>query len=247
MKKHFIIALAALGLLTTLNSCSKDEAAEPNKKPVSTSYNPLDPGGFGYIDLGDGEIFYYEDGMTAYDLAGKNYLASTMPLSLTKYKNGELLDSVCNQDLALYFASKVRKTHDKSTKWGYKPRVAEETTPVVTISTGNVTTIKLSKMATAFGLEINTPSKGVNYGITVQFRNSKTNYELPHAYTRYLNQVRFDGQPALGSQGGAYLWAYRSDIPFDEVTITVGENISNPTQGAPFDISLAGFRYKLPK
>jgi len=62
MKKHFIIALAALGLLTTLNSCSKDQAAEPNKKPVSTSYNPLDPGGFGYIDLGDGEIFYYEDG-----------------------------------------------------------------------------------------------------------------------------------------------------------------------------------------
>lgn len=95
-------------------------------------------------------------------------------------------------------------------------------------------------MATAFGLEINTPTKGEDYSITVRFRNSKTNYSLPHAYTRYLNQARFDGQPALGSPGGAYLWAYRSDIPFDEVSITVGENTSNPTQGAPFDLSLAG-------
>lgn len=245
MKKQLITALTAVALLATLNSCSKDEGVEASTKPVTTSNNPLDPYGFGYIDLGDGEIFYYEDGMTAYALAGKNYLASTMPLSLTKYKNGELLDSVCNKDLAVYFEHKVRKTHDKDNKWGYKPRVAEEITPVVTFSTGNVTTIKLSKMATAFGLEINTPSKGVNYGITVRFRNSKTSYSIPQPYTRYLNQVRADGQPALGSSGGAYLWAYRSDIPFDEISITVGERTFEPTQGAPFDISLAGFRYKL--
>jgi hypothetical protein len=245
MKKHLITALAAVALLATLNSCSKEEGVEASTKPVTSSYNPLDPGGFGYIDLGDGEIFYYEDGMTAYDLAGKNYLASTMPLSLTKYKNGAVLDSVCNQDLALYFENKVRKTHDKDNKWGYKPRVAEEITPIVTFSTGNETTIRLSKMATAFGLEINTPDKGKGYGVTVRFRNSKTNYSIAQPYTRYLNHVRADGQPALGSPGGAYLWAYRSDIPFDEISITVGERTFNPTQGAPFDISLAGFRYKL--
>jgi hypothetical protein len=245
MKKQFITALAAVALLATLNACSKDDSPEPNKKPLTTSYNPLDPGGFGYITLPEGEFYYYEDGMTAYDEAGKNYLAGTLPLSLTKYKNGELLDSVCNKDLALYFEHKVRKTYDKENKWGYKPRVAEEITPIVTFSAGNETTIKLSKMATAFGLEVNTPFKGKEYNVTVRFRNSKTNYSLPHAYTRYLNHVRADGQPALGLPGGAYLWAYRSDIPFDEISITVGERASEPTQGAPFDISLAGFRYKL--
>jgi hypothetical protein len=94
MNKHYITALVAVGLLATLNSCSKEEQVDI--KPVTTSYNPLDPYNFGYIDRGEGELYYYEDSMTTYSQAGKNYLLMK-PLSLEKYKNGKLLDSVCKK------------------------------------------------------------------------------------------------------------------------------------------------------
>jgi hypothetical protein len=246
MKKHFINVLVAVSLLATLNSCSKDGDIQPaTSKPITTSANPLDPGDYGYIDLGDGELYYYEDGITTYNTAGKNYLLMK-PLSLEKYKNGQLLDSVCNKDLAVYFPSKVVKTFDKSAPWGPKKRVAEEFTPIVTITTGITTTIKLSKMVSAFGYEFNSPHKGYDTGIDIEYWNSKLNRKVAGAYSfRLSNDTRFG--PVPGTPGGALLEGLKSDTPFDEIRITFTPALFQSELNPPFDISFGGFRYTLAK
>jgi hypothetical protein len=244
MKKHFINALVAVSLLATLNSCSKDQGVEADSKPVKASSHPLDPGGFGYIDRGEGELYYYEDSMTTYSQAGKNYLIMK-PLSLEKYKNGQLLDSVCNKDLAVYFPSKVLKTHDTSTPWGLKKTVASEYASIVTITSGVTTIIKLSKLVSAFGFEFNSPYKDKITNMTIQFWNSKTNQKLRNEGTfRINNDTRFG--PVLGTQGGALLEGVESGSPFNEIRITFSVG-PQPAVDPPYNISFGGFRYKLAK
>ncbi|MGN7205519.1 hypothetical protein ACTHQF_14690 [Pedobacter sp. SAFR-022] len=254
MKKHFLKALVAVGLITTLNSCTKDDEIQPKEKNIlQTSlnddlppYNPLDPNGFGYIPSEDGELYYYRDSVTSFGQAENRKYLAFKPLSLAKYKNGELLDSVCNKDLALRFESKARKTHNKEVKWGNKPVVADEFAPIITLSMGNTMTIKFSKMVTAFGFEFNSPFKGFGYGITTAFRNSKLNKQLRPSYTSYLTESSVT-KPLIGMTGGATLRASESQTPFDEITITFGTGFSAPTLNPPYDISLGGFRYKLAK
>jgi hypothetical protein len=244
MKKHFLKALVAVSLFATLSSCSKDDKID--LKPITKSSHPLDPYNFGYIDLGDGELYYYEDSLSSFSKASQKYLGLTSPLSLDKYKNGAQLDSVCNKELSLYFESKVLKAHSKSEKWGVTPGVSEEYAPTVTIKSGIETKIKLSKLVSMFGFELNSPYKGLAYGITVTYWNSKLNMKIPYSVTSYLEGTNEFGT-RFGSSGGAMLYGLQSVVPFDEIRITFETSFTAPTLNPPFDISFAGFRYKLAK
>ena len=68
-----------------------------------------------------------------------------------------------------------RKKHDKSAIWGVSPWVVVKDPPIITVtSVDHVFSIKLSKMVKAFGLEVNTPYKGIKYEVTVSYWNNKT-------------------------------------------------------------------------
>lgn len=244
MKKNLIIALVASGIFATLSSCSKEEQADI--QPLMETSHPLDPDGDGIIFLPEGEVYYYEDSVSTYGQVGTKYLL-LKPLSVEKYKNGELLDSICNQDLAVRFETKGRKSHHKSVLWGDKPWVVDEFPPMITFRIGNTLTIHLSKMVTGFGFEFNSPFEGTRWGIKTTFRNSKLNRVLPPVYVSYLGNVPTN-RPYFGMPGGALLNARESQDPFDEITITF-EALKNgdPLPPGPFDISLASFRYKLAK
>lgn len=164
-----------------------------------------------------GELYYYEHSVTAFSETSKNYLKMT-PLKLEKYKNGELLDSVCNKDLALRFEVIARKTYNKEVKWIIKPKVADEFTPIITFTMGNTMTIRFSKMVSAFGFEFNSLFKDGEYGVTITYRNTKMNKVIPPTYTSYIRQ-NYIGNPALGMTSGAMLKAIESQTPFNEVTI----------------------------
>jgi hypothetical protein len=242
MKKNFIHALVVAGILATLSSCSKEEQAAI--QPIMETSHPLDPDNDGLIFLPEGEVYYYLDSVSIFGEAGTKYL-TFKPLSLEKYKNGELLDSVCNQDIAVRFDAKGRKSHSKSVLWGDKPWVAEEYPPMITFRVGSTLTIKLSKMVTAFGYEINSPFTGAKRAIETTFRNSKLNKIIPPVSVSYTGNLPTN-RPPFGMPGGPHLYAKESATPFDEVVIkTVGNNTQTPPLPGPFDITLASFRYKL--
>lgn len=240
MKKFILHALAAISLVATLNSCSKEE--QTLLKPVTTSLDPDLP----YIDRGDGEQYYPDEERSSYSWVGKNYLLTTTPLSLKSYKNGVSGDSICNKEITLRFDAQGRKSHDKGNKWGTKPRVVEEYAPIVTFRIKESLTIKFSRPVTAFGVELNTPYKGRGYGITFQYRNTKLNRRLDFGSTRFLN-ANGPYLPKFGQPGGAELYAESSPEAFDEVTIVVEPGLGAPSVNGPFDLSLAGFRYTLAK
>jgi hypothetical protein len=243
MKRLFIIPVVAVGLLVTLISCNKEEVSD--LKPQTTAAHPLDPNNFGYIDRGEGELYFYEDSMTVYTQANANYL-KLKPLSLKKYKQGDLLDSVCNPEIAFVFENRGRLSKDKSELWALKPRVAEEYPPFVTINTDYLLTIKLSKMLKGIGFEFNSPYLGTKYGITVRFFNSKLNKVVPNALTSYLAPAGGLLGPQLGSAGGAMLRGIETEMPFDEIRIVFHlGSVSQPPPPGKFDLMLAGFRYKL--
>jgi hypothetical protein len=238
VKKHILNALAVIALLVTLSSCSKEEKAV--LKPVTTSSDSDLP----YIDRGDGEQYYPDEDRSSYSWVGKNYLLTTTPLSLEQYENGASGDSICNKEITLRFDAKGRKSHDKVNKWGTKPRVVEEYAPVVTFRIKESLTIKFSRLVTAFGVELNTPYKGRGYGITFQYRNTKLDRRLDFGSTRFLNATG-PYEPRFGQPGGAELYAESSPEQFDEVTIVFEPGLTAPSVNGPFDLSLAGFRYKL--
>lgn len=248
MKKQLLNAFVALGLIATIAACSKDELAV--SKPVTSSAHPLDPGNYGYYQIETGEIYYYNEGITDYSEATKHYLQLNS-LRLEKYKNGAFLDSVCNQDIAFYFESKALKTYNKSALWGVVPQVTAEHTPIVTVNTNNyIFSIKTSKMVTGVGFEINSPYRASEIvGIHVSYWNSKLNKEIPRGGgTRYLAESVVGLEHNFGEPGGANIWGLESPEPFDEVRIRF-EYLSYgaPPPPGPFEISFAGFRYKLAK
>lgn len=254
MKKHFLNTFIAIGLLATLSSCSKDEDIQPEEKDKQQKsqnydlpqYHPLDPNGWGYILQPEGELYYYKDSVTSFGQAQNKRYLNFKTLSLEKYKNGELMNSVCNKDLTLRFESKARKSHDKTVKWGDKAEVFDDYPAIITLSMGNTMTIKFSEMVTAFGFEFNSLYKGFGYGITTRYRNSKLNKIIPPSYTSYLRESSLT-KPTIGMVGGATLRAIESQTPFDEVSITFETGFSAPTLKPPYDISFGGFRYKLAK
>lgn len=244
MNKNILNALVAIGLLGIVSSCSKDN--ESTLKPItSASYNPLDPQQFGYINRGDGELYHYDDSVSTFGQVGVKYSLFN-PLSLEKYKNGQLVDSICNKDLAIRFESKGKKTHDKSVLWGLKPWVFDEHPPIITFRVGNTMTFRFSKMLTGFGFEFNTPYTGIKYGVSIRVRNSKLDKIIRPTYTSFTTGNSGTTRPFLGMIGGAMLNARESQTPFDEVRITFEDVVYGyPPPSGPFDISLAGFRYKL--
>jgi hypothetical protein len=249
MKKHFINVLVAVGLLATLSSCSKEEQVD--LKPVKSMAHPLDPGNFGYYEVVTGENYHYNDSISTFGRATENYL-KLKPLSMEKYKNGSLLDSVCNQDLALYFESKALKTHEKTALWAVVPRVTDSHPPIVSVnSSDHIFIIKMSKMVTGFGLEVYSPYKGTKLGVNVSFWNSKLNKRVPEAGgTRYLNGSGGGFDILFGNPGGVHIWGVDATKTneFDEVRITFEPTWSlAPPPVGPFEISFAGFRYKLAK
>ena len=241
MKRHLITALVAIGLLATFDSCSEEED-DVDTKTLNTSSTHHD---YDYIEYGEGEVYYFKDGIRTFAQVKERYLRTT-PLSLEKYKNGSSLDSVCNKDITLVFEGKADKKHDKSALWALPPRVVTEHPPIVTVTSDDETyIIKLSKMVTAFGLELNTPYKGFKYGVTVSYWDSKLNKILPNSGTRFLHSTtQWDIQ--FGDRGGAYLWGVESKTPFNEIRIDIIKTASLPAIG-PFRISFAGFRYRLAK
>jgi hypothetical protein len=248
VKKHFINTLVAVGLLATLSSCSKEDQA--NLKPETKSVvDPRDPGEFGYYQIEPGEVYYYKDSISSFSQATKHYL-TMKPLSLEKYKNGALLDSVCNKDLAFYFESKGKKTQDNSTVWGVKPLVTDEHAPIVTVnSADHVFSIKTSKMVTAMGFEINPAYKGTELGVNISFWNSKLNQEVPKGGgTIYLNYHIISPDVTIGLPGGAIINGIEATKPFNEIRITFEPlTYGYPDPIGPFEISFSGFRYILTK
>ena len=244
MKKYFITALVAVTLLATFNSCSKEEQAEPDVKPVnntlsSTPNSETDP-----VELGQGEVLYPYDELRMFTQVKDRYLLTT-PISLAKYKDGSYL-SVCDDKITLAFESEGRKKHDKSAIWGVSPWVVIKDPPIITVtSVDHVFSIKLSKMVKAFGLEVNTPYKGIKYEVTVSYWNNKINKMLPVAYTQYLHgTIGILDPPYFGDRGGARLWAVSSKNPFNEIRVDMRKNANTPAIG-PLNITFAGFRYTL--
>jgi hypothetical protein len=248
MKKHFINAFVALGMLATLSSCAKEE--QTDLKPVKTMAHPLDPGNYGYYQVVIDENYFYNDSVSTFARPTANYL-KMKPLSLEKYKNGSLLDSVCNQDLALHFEGKALKTHPKSALWGAKPYVENEHPPLLTLnSTNPIITIKMSKMLTGFGLELNSYYQELNkrVGINISLWNSKLNKMVEHSGgTRYLQSLSFEVIP-YGLPGGARLDGLNGKEEFDEVRIRFEYNPNQPPPPiGPFEVYVTGFRYVLAK
>lgn len=98
--------------------------------------NQFDADVGGLTFLPEGEVYFIEDSVSIFGQVSTKYRLFK-PLSLEKYKNGELLDSICNQDFAVRFETKGRKSQDKSVKWGDKPWVADEFPRLITFRIGN--------------------------------------------------------------------------------------------------------------
>lgn len=245
MKRFMLITFVAVTLLATFTSCTKEEST--TLKPNTVAAHPLDPDGYGYYDKGQGEIYYYETQVTAYTQIKEGYL-KLKPLSLDKYKKGELLDSVCNQDLAIVFETPGRLSKDKSKPWGPPTRTADPFPPIVTVNTDWSFTMKLSKMVHAIGFEFNSLYQGTKYGVSVEYYNSKLKKVVEPTYTSYIEDPATSIQPLwMGAAGGAMLWSIDSELtPFDEIRVMIGyTRASEPPPTGQFDIMLAGFRYKL--
>lgn len=236
MKKHFIIALAAVGLLATLNSCSKEDSVE---KPETTSKILATPDTGEVVELNS--IYY--------TIVNDNYLLNT-PLSLDKYRSGERLDTVCNKELSISFNWQGGlETYDRTNpnnKWGHKPHVVDEfSNRIVFTYTGPVLILKLSKKVTEFGIEYSSPYVGQRYNVTQSIWDKKKKTKIAEGRTITLNTKIPDHLAWVGGPGGASLMAIKSTVPFDEVHMT----ITNPN-GVPFTRQnlnhiISGIRYKL--
>jgi hypothetical protein len=244
MRYFLSITLVALCLFVTLNSCSKDEQVND----ISTKASDELPNEFGYIERGDGELYWPKEVLTTYFQVKEKFLLVSMPLSLEKYKNGTFLDSACNQDIALRFDTKGLKTHDKSVAWGVKPSVVDEYPPIITFNIDNSLTIRFSKMVNAFSFEMNSPYKGFDYGLNYIFSNSKLKMSIAHtSYTSYLQPDSAIGSH-LGQLQGARFIGVDSPIPFDEIKLKfVQIGLGAPPPPGPFDLSITGFRYRIAK
>lgn len=241
--------LVVIGLIATLNSCFKNEHTDTNSAsiiPAKSAGEPADD--LGYTELGDGELYWPKEGLTTYAQVKKKFLKVSSPMSLEKYKDGTSLDFVCNKDIELRFDSKGRITHNKSVAWGLMPNVAEEFPPIITFTIDNSLTILLSKMVNAFSFEMNSPYKGFEYGLHVDYLNSKLDTPIKHtSFVTYLYPDTTFG-PNLGWPEGALFSAVDSPAPFNEIKIKFEQiEYGAPPPPGPFDLSVSGFRYRVVK
>lgn len=244
MRRFILMIFVAVGLLATFTSCTKEEST--TLAPTVSAVDPLDPEGFGYYDIGDGELYYYNEKVRTYAQVKEAYL-KLKPLRLEKYKHGELLDSVCNKEIAFIFENKGRLSKDKSKLWGIRPQTVDPYPPFVTVNTDWTFTIKMSKMVLAVGFEFNSLYKGTMTGVTIEYVNTELNMVFPPTFTYPLVPPGGVYAPTLGETGGALLSATVSDVtPFNEIRIRFGfVSGDDPPPVQRYDLMLAGFRYRL--
>jgi hypothetical protein len=243
MRRFNLMIFVAVGLLATFTSCTKEEST--TLAPTVSAVDPLDPEGFGFYERGEGELYYYNDKVTAYTQVKEAYL-KLKPLHLEKYNEGELLDSVCNKDIAFVFENKGRLSKDKTKLWALRPRTVDPYPPFVTINTDWTFTIKMSKMVHAVGIELNSLYQGTVTGITVEYVNTELNKIIPPTFTRFIDPPGGIFAPLVGETGGAALWSIDSETPFNEIRIRFGfVSGDDPPPVQRYDLMLAGFRYRL--
>lgn len=236
MKKPFIIALAVVGLLATLSSCSKEESVE---KPETTSKILAAP------DTGE----VVELNSSYYTIVNDNYLLTT-PLSLDKYQISERLESVCNKELSISFNWEGGvETYDRknpNNRWGHKPHVVDEySNRIVFTYTGPVLILKLSKKVTEFGIEYSTPYSGWRYNVTQSIWDKKKKTKIAEGRTMTLNTKIPDHLAWTGGPSGASLMAIKSTVPFDEVRMTITDPNGVPFTRQNLTHIISGIRYKL--
>jgi hypothetical protein len=236
MRKLISNTLVLLSLIGGLSACSKEEIDRKNSAKTTGNNGSMDfPADTGEYVADDGSILF------AY--ANANYQDMTKPLDLDKYANGISLTSVCNKDLTLEFSARGHKYDKSTTQWGYKPNVVEEFAPVITFKSNAILSIKLSKKVIAFGIEYNTRYRGKNYNVTSHYWDQKLNKKVNQGFTSYLNYE--DKPPVFGHPGGAYLYAIRSDVPFDQVKMIIGEDPGSEPVPGMHEHYISGIRYTL--
>jgi hypothetical protein len=237
MKKHFINALAAVGILATLNSCSKEEQVE--KTATTASQESLAPSAAtgAHISL--------------YTTVNKEYLKTT-PMKLDKYRSMVEVDSVCNQELSIGFYSSIYRSHGRvvkdTTNWGNKPYVTDESPTLIAHDRfqRNELIIRLSKKVTEFGFEYNSRYFGIEYPVIQTIWDKKTQTKIGTGHVLRLNQKLPNNSARFGTPKGAALLGIKSDVPFDEIRVTLER-----TKEIPLPIRMphftTGMRYKLAK
>lgn len=234
MKKHFITALAAVSLLATLSSCSKDEAVEEKPKPVTTS-SIVGP------SLG---TFVQIDTITAEYLSGTTKIEFPKSLKIrTSYNT--LKDDKLTVFIPEYFFLGAKEPSGEG--YGIKPYV--ETRCIVGAIGRKYAsdavlerqlTFVLSKKVTDFGFEIPTMGWRREYIATYWDKKTKTKVgsisNLPNPFPT--------DQFVFSKRGyGASLMAVKSTVPFDSVQVKFIRDLQWPN-----DIGYQGFaqlRYKL--
>jgi hypothetical protein len=238
MNNYSLNTILVVALIATLQACSKDEAFVKSSDVMETGVVTKTCPDTGEI-RSKFEILY--------SIVNDNYLLGTKPIDLDQYKDGTLLDSVSDGNISLVFNSQGRKNDKTSTHWGYKPHVVDEFAPTINFKDGSVLVIKLSKKVLTFGIEFNTPYKGIGYGITSTYFDKSSPVWLNGGFTVYLNSAP-DGNPALlGYPGGSLLWAIKNKKPFDRIEIGIGSAFGKPAIPGTFEYSIAGIRYALAK
>jgi hypothetical protein len=228
MKKHFLSALVAVGLLATLNSCSKEEG-KTDLKPVTESK---------IVGSTEG-TFIQIDTVTAEYLQNKS-------LSFHKnWKSNQSYNVIENKELSVTVLPRFYNPGGKPPYWGKRPYVETACSSFVTVGYNWVekTTLvfQLSKKVTEFGFELNTNGWREEYVATYwdKSKNLKIGSisNLPEVYPTDPYKVYLRGE-------GASLYAVKSSVPFDYVEVQFARIINWPdrTPGAYY---FSNLKYKL--
>ena len=240
MKKHIVNALVAVGLLATFSSCSKDEPV--GEKPEITSKIQA--------RQDTGEVVNLNT--TIYTLVNDNYLRNSQ-MSLGKYWEFTQTDTICNKELKIK-VNYLGKKHNwysptrPNNRWGFKPYVEDEYQSTITFEyTGPELILKLSRKVTEFGIEYSTPYYGDKYEVTQSIWDKKKQKKIADGRTIVLNTKFPDRLVWIGGPSGAVLMGIKSEVPFDEVRLTIKDPKGSLTDRKNLVHSIGAIRYKLAK
>ncbi len=240
MRKHFINVLVAVGLFATISSCSKDEPVD--EKPEIMSKIQARPD--------TGEVVQLNT--TIYTMVNDNYLRNSQ-MSLGKYWQFTQTDTICNKELKIKFNYRGEKKNwytptNPNLRWGFKPNVEDEYSSTIAFEyTGPELILKLSKKVTEFGIEYSTPYYGDKYEVTQSIWDKKKKTKIADGRTIVLNTKFPDRLVWIGGASGAVLMGIKSEIPFDEVHMTIKDPKGPPITRQNLVHSIGGIRYRLAK
>jgi hypothetical protein len=222
MKKHFINALVAVGLLATLNSCSKEEQADVKPEATSEVVAQATPS---FVSL---------DTVTVYYLTGRH-------LDITSLKDRKSYNKISDGNLTIDFSQSLTKMNGKDQEWGDKPYVVSKCTPYLDARFAPGEKVKvalnLSKKVTELGFEL-MQYKGYHMMVATYYDKSK-NKKVGIVY-----HVTGSSPYQTRRESNAYLFAAQSSVPFDYVEIE-WSNSTTSYRVSPYELNLAQFRYKL--